>query len=473
MKRLIGLLLLLGASAASAAPFSTGRPSCRQNAASPLPASYASFDWTRMIRPGDTHVRHDDDPEVNPSGGKKRLRYDLYRLDLDGDGWCDWLSLIDEYRYVPGFSRGYSDTVTVVYLWRDTAWKRYGPSVDENQNDGAVLKQGRSVSWEYRRINASIGVLQSKEGPVYLLTSGTRSGHSVFRWSEADGALVELDKWRDGSDARAVYEFFKRNGAYGLQDDQPLRFDPAKENEEIADICNGTDTIPPTLRSPCWNQLQPTSEKLEDVVLRLFDWTNRAEREDQMQQANIAPVKNAPTPSWLLVEPYAIAPRMRLIQSRQGEMPTIIAEGRFLEDESGVEHTGSVEWLDLHNGEYVLGVYGGQSFSRAGGGFDYTIVSYVRMRSGALTPIVDIPVKGSSLDVSYDSNCSASSQSKAHREYGPMRSGWPEIRVVERLQSWNYTCAEGDDDRPPDEDVTRETLYQWSGSRYETINDEE
>lgn len=277
MRYLLCLLLALVASAASgqSAALTNRIPTCRIPPAGGLPPAYAhlartdkAFKWLKAAGP------HED--ALN-GGGWERVEgagisdwFDLYRVDLNNDGYCDWYV-----NMTASVSTGGDRlSLNTLYLGGPKGWQRIGARIPAGKPDALGL--GKSVEDQPNYLfGEDVAVVHDGDSNVnYLITAfynrheleQARPGYHIYVWSPDRRALNEVDKWEPGSKAEAVYEYFKMCGAYAPgsgndEDRAEAHFDPAMEAREKREACNPDSAwrmaprhygpVSPTLLSRC------------------------------------------------------------------------------------------------------------------------------------------------------------------------------------------------------------------------------
>ncbi|MEO1768098.1 hypothetical protein, partial [Thiobacter aerophilum] len=175
--------------------------------------------------------------------------YDWYtftRMDLDGDGLCDWFLT----SFAPYSTGGDSGVLNTLYFGTPSGWKRFGATIPENRPDG--LGWGKSDQQQARfafSSEAPLVLYEQNSGTPYLLgwfdtrhSSGRwdQEGYHIYRWNTHTNTLEELDKWQPGSAAAQVYAFFKKHGAVNVAESgvsRIARFDPDIEKAEFESGC--------------------------------------------------------------------------------------------------------------------------------------------------------------------------------------------------------------------------------------------
>ena len=247
---LLSLAALLPPTAVSARTFSTAMPACRVAGAS-LPAPYPTlgqrqraFAWARQaMAPDDREAGGPGDERVDGSG--IRDHYTFLRVDLDGDGICDWFLTTS----TPLSTGGDRDSINTLYLAKPGGrWLRVGAQVPAGQPDG--LGRGQS---DQQQLNFLFGedlavVVDTGSGIPYFITQfysrhdrrNSLPGYRVLAWDGGAGTLRVLDKWQPGSLAAEAYAFFRQHGALlvgGRGPQERVNFDPEVEAWERQAVC--------------------------------------------------------------------------------------------------------------------------------------------------------------------------------------------------------------------------------------------
>jgi len=221
----------------------------------------------------------------------------LYRLDIDGDGLCDWFVVA----LAPLNTGGDSDVMNVLYLQTASGWKRLGPSIPENEPD--ELGRGNSDRDQARFLfGEDLAVVRDRANARnYLILStgsrraslGAENGYKVFAWNPRSSELEELDKWDSSSPASKAYEYFKRHGAWypkgkGGDGRVAATFDPEIENAEKQfrcseegakpDFCSAPAPRPEARvpdRDPLWGVLDEARYQRIRAKVEVVDLTDR------------------------------------------------------------------------------------------------------------------------------------------------------------------------------------------------------
>lgn len=225
-------------------------PLCKMPPGKALPAKYYSlankykeFRWVNEVRTVDSIAGGQGGERIDGSGIYNW--YGFGKLDINGDGWCDWF-LTSLAPYSTGV--GGADQLNTLYLGSTSGWKRVGAMVPSGKPDNL----GWGNDNEQKRFAFSSGsplvIRDATTGIIYLIgifneryeTGRAAYGYRLYTWSPHKNTLQELDKWEPGSAAAQVYAFFKQRGAVDPTQTEAGRivhFDPEFENTEFDRGC--------------------------------------------------------------------------------------------------------------------------------------------------------------------------------------------------------------------------------------------
>lgn len=272
LRRTVFLLLALACIPAMAQEMTltAGVPACRMPGGAPLPERYRNlakrhteFAWVTQAAPGDRRISGQGWERVD--GSALYNWFDVFLVDLDNDGYCDWYVNAS----APLSSGGDRDTINTVYLGKKDGWSRIGARVPDDKPDqlgagDADDEQGRYLFGE--EISA---LYDATAKTSYFITAfydrnvqrDDHPGYRVMTWDHDKKTLRLLDKWQPGSKAAAVYAFFKAHGAWrpaataSAPNDRIQRFDPQVEAAEFELACDrGRDGASPYLLKRCKRQ---------------------------------------------------------------------------------------------------------------------------------------------------------------------------------------------------------------------------
>lgn len=238
---------LLGCPAWAAPAPGTDLPACRIGAGPALPPVYLdlarrdrAFGWVAKVKPDAQEVQGSGWERVEGSG--LRDDFAFVRVDLDGDGVCDWFLTSS----APQSSGGDRSSFNTFYLWRSGSWQRRGADIPAGKPD--VLGLGRSNSqraaWQF---GDQLALRQDATTPqTWFITwhehrdesSIEAPGYRLSLWDPKQQRLVIQDKWKPDSAAAKVYAAFKATGARGSGGNAgAISFDPAVETAERRALC--------------------------------------------------------------------------------------------------------------------------------------------------------------------------------------------------------------------------------------------
>lgn len=249
--------LLLASACAAAAGQTTGLtntiPACRMPAGKVLPDKYYTlskaknaFNWVAGATRGDGVVEGNGWERVDGSG--MHDWFSFYRIDLNGDGLCDWYLNAA----APMSTGGDRESINTLYLGRAAGWTRIGADVPQDKPDG--LGYGKTSAQQRQflfgeepavihdaasKANYIVAALYSRNGQ-----RNGRPGYRIFNWDADRNTLRLLDKWEPGSKAAQVYAYFKAHGARmpasaaTAASDTIQAFDPDVEAFELEQACD-------------------------------------------------------------------------------------------------------------------------------------------------------------------------------------------------------------------------------------------
>jgi hypothetical protein len=262
---LAGLAVLAPTAAMAAMTLSADVPACKVAAGPVLPQAYLDlarrdrdFRWAGQVKADVAEAYGDGWERVEGSG--MRDGFAFVRLDVDGDGNCDWYLTSS----APQSTGGDRSSFNTLYLWRSGRWLRLGAEVPAGKPD--VLGLGRTdaqrPAW---LLGESVALLRdSAAGQTWFITwhearneaAQQAPGYRLRLWDPARQRLVAQDKWKAGSPSAEVYAYFKAHGARGTGSDHGMvSFDPAIEAAERSTLCTlksvgavapvGAELLPP------------------------------------------------------------------------------------------------------------------------------------------------------------------------------------------------------------------------------------
>jgi len=259
MKTIPHIVMTVVMASASAAAFSRpvqatlSIPECRIPSGVVLPDKYYTlpkaknaFNWVAGATRGDGVVEGNGWERVDGSG--MHDWFSFYRIDLNGDGLCDWYLNAA----APMSTGGDRESINTLYLGRAAGWTRIGADVPQDKPDG--LGYGKTSAQQRQflfgeepavihdaasKANYIVAALYSRNGQ----RSG-RPGYRIFNWDADRNTLRLLDKWAPGSKAAQVYAYFKAHGARmpasaaTAASDTIQAFDPDVEAFELEQACD-------------------------------------------------------------------------------------------------------------------------------------------------------------------------------------------------------------------------------------------
>lgn len=227
-------------------------PACRMPTGKVLPDKYYqlpkdqdAFRWVPMAASGDHVIEGNGWERVD--GSAMRDWFSFYRIDLNGDGICDWYLNAA----APISTGGDRESINTLYLGRAAGWTRIGADVPQDKPD--VLGYGKTSAQQRQflfgeepsvihdaasKANYIVAALYSRNGQ----RSG-RPGYRIFNWDAGRNVLRLLDKWEPDSKAAQVYAYFKAHGARmpasaATASDSIQAFDPDVEAFELEQACD-------------------------------------------------------------------------------------------------------------------------------------------------------------------------------------------------------------------------------------------
>jgi len=202
-------------------------PACKNSPGKPLPSKYyvlakkyKEYRWVNRVKPTDLSVSGSGLERTDGSALFGWLT--LTKLDLDGDGWCDWAVE----NAVPMSSGGDSDVLNTFYLGSPKGWKRIGATISDNKPDEMGFGNSDNVQADFTFYTDTPYVIRDiKSGKNYLIgiinqltasQSVARYGINIFTVNPIANSVAELDKWKSGGEGAQVYQFLKQHGAADL-----------------------------------------------------------------------------------------------------------------------------------------------------------------------------------------------------------------------------------------------------------------
>lgn len=231
----------------------TNAPDCRMPDGKILPEKYQNlakrhkgYAWALQAALGDGRVSGNGSERVDGSGMFDFL--DLFRADLNNDGYCDWFI----HDGAPLSTGGDRDSINTLYLGQKNGWLRIGATIPNDKPD--ELGQGKATDEQKAYLfGEEIGIIHDTAGRInYVITAfydrnvnrDFIPGYRILVWDADKKNLRPLDKWQPGSKAADVYAFFKAHGAQfpakkkAGQSSRTLGFDPDIEAYEIEQACD-------------------------------------------------------------------------------------------------------------------------------------------------------------------------------------------------------------------------------------------
>lgn len=93
--------IIISATASADATFFASAPPCKVASKASVPTSYKRFGWTQNVGPDDLSISGGGEKKFEgvaakeSSYGQLQYWFNLYRVDVDGDGSCDWISVVN------------------------------------------------------------------------------------------------------------------------------------------------------------------------------------------------------------------------------------------------------------------------------------------------------------------------------------------------------------------------------------------
>jgi len=252
-------------------------PACKTAAEKVFPAKYygiakkwEEFRWLKKVRLNDLSLSGNGDERID--GSSMFDQYYFGKLDINGDGLCDWYVI----SLAPYSSGGDSGVLNTVYVASPKGWIRLGAVIPDDKPDG--LGWGTSSQYQSEFSFSSemlLSLWDQKTGKPYLIGwfesrrySGRQDqdGYHIYIWDSVKNKLKELDKWQPQSAAAQVYAFFKKNGAVDTSTtgiDRLVNFDPKIEKDELEKGCSNESLLH---RSSGFFKVCQTQRRIEDKL---------------------------------------------------------------------------------------------------------------------------------------------------------------------------------------------------------------
>ena len=207
---LAGLAGVIPGAVLAAPTLNTDVPACRIGAGPVLPAAYLNlarrdpdFRWVAKVKPEAMEVQGQGWERVEGSG--MRDNFFFVRVDLDGDGVCDWFLTSS----APQSAGGDRISFNTFYLWHSGRWQRQGAEVPAGKPD--VMGLGRTdaqrTAWQFgdqlalvrNSATAQTWFISWHESRVEAHTE--TPGYRLSLWDPKRQSLSLQDKWKPGSAA--------------------------------------------------------------------------------------------------------------------------------------------------------------------------------------------------------------------------------------------------------------------------------
>jgi hypothetical protein len=224
-------------------------PECRVPAGKVLPDKYyklksagKAFKWVTKATAKDRLVSGGGWERVD--GSDMRDWFSFYRIDLNGDGICDWYLNVS----APTSTGGDHDSINTLYLGGPAGWSRIGAAVPGNKPDALGFGETYAQQAQFLFGEEPSLIHDAAGNTNYLITAfysrnerrDSKPGYRIYAWDAGKRTLRLLDKRKQGSKAAEVYAFFKAHGARTLANrpagerDSITDFDPEVEAFELA-----------------------------------------------------------------------------------------------------------------------------------------------------------------------------------------------------------------------------------------------
>jgi hypothetical protein len=232
-------------------------PACKMPRGKPLPAKYYAiakkwkeYRWGNKVKFSDLIA---DGSGYERIDGSRMYNWHTFgKLDINGDGVCDWFLT----SLAPYSTGGDSGVLNTLYFGTASAWRRVGAAIPNYKPD--VLGAGNSSNEQsnFAWSSETPYVIRDRQsGTPYLIgyfasrsISGRQDheGYHIYTWSPRKNTLQELDKWEPDSAAARVYAFFKQHGAADPTQtgaDRIVHFDPEFEKSEFDRGCKDEEAL--------------------------------------------------------------------------------------------------------------------------------------------------------------------------------------------------------------------------------------
>jgi hypothetical protein len=179
------------------------------------PKAKNAFNWVARATRGDGVVEGNGWERVD--GFSMHDWFSFYRIDLNGDGICDWYLNAA----TPMSTGGNRESINTLYLVRPAGWIRVGAEVPQEKPDGLGYGKTSAQQRQFLFGEETSVIHDATSKANYIVAAlnsrnGQRSGmpgYRIFNWNADRNTLWLLDKWEPGSKAAQVYAFFKAHGA--------------------------------------------------------------------------------------------------------------------------------------------------------------------------------------------------------------------------------------------------------------------
>lgn len=237
---------------------STNIPECRLPPGKILPDKYYKqrgrkneYKWVGTVGASDRVAAGQGGERADGSAMYSWLA--LYRIALNGDGYCDWYVN----NSVPISTGGDRDSLNTIYLGGPQGWSRIGTTIPTDKPDELGYGKSTDEQRDFLFGEEPLVIHDAAAKVNYIVTAfydrstqrEGRPGYRIYDWDAGKKTLRLLDKWQPGSRAAEVYAFFKAKGANNLasgpvnEKNSLTKFDPAEEAFELKEACNPNSAV--------------------------------------------------------------------------------------------------------------------------------------------------------------------------------------------------------------------------------------